>query len=323
MTEPYILFADSALPLPAYWLALAAAFLLSAACLFFQAKAQKQPVKLPASFLLLALPLALLLGRLIYSLVQMDQVFFDEMGEYAGLAAFFRPSSHGFSVVGVLLGVLLASLLAAKINKTPVLGLLDLIAAPGALLFALARLAEPLNAQGYGEAVEHPLLQFFPLSILNEMGDRLLNIAFIEALLALLILVCLLVFRRQLAVPGRRAVFFLVFFTLSQIIPESLRRDDALFIFIFARVTQVGYMLVFAGVAVYLAIRERKLALPGVKTALYSLITLLLIGLCILCEFALDKSNLSKLLVYAVMACALVIMAALSWARMLKERKTP
>lgn len=316
MAEPLYLFMESALPIPLYWLGLFLALLACAGLFLLTAGSQGIKKGTAASFLALALPLALLLGRLVYALVQQETIFYDEMGEYGGLAAFFLPGINGFNIIGAMAGILAAAFLAARFSRVPLIRLLDAAAIPAALLFTLARLLEPLGGQGYGEAVYAPFPQFYPFSLENDMGERLLLVSFLSALLAFIVLLVLLIKRKGLARPGFKTVFLLVFLAIPQIIPESLRRDDVLFIFIFARVTQVGYMLLYAGTSLYVLLRSKARGVPAGRLALKGVLILLLIGVCIGCEFALDKTNYPKEAIYAVFVLALSLMAGLTWKSM-------
>lgn len=318
MIEPLYLFPESPSPLPAYWLGLLLAFL---ACgLWFLLSVRKGGLKKGAApaFLALALLLALLLGRAIFVLVRYETIFFDEMGEYVGLKHFFLPAAHGFSVAGVFLGALLAGFITARAFGIPAFAVFDRAAAPAALLFTLARLMEPLSGQGYGVQVTPPFPQFLPFSLDIGLGERLLSASFLSALLAFAVFLVLLLQRGPLKNAGFPTVFLLVFLTVPQIFPDSLRRDDALFIFVFARVSQIGFMLIFAGTALYVLLRSAARGAPRTGLIMQGLATLLLIGVCIGCEFALDKTNLPKAAVYLVLVLALGLMAFLTWRRMAK-----
>jgi prolipoprotein diacylglyceryltransferase len=292
--------------------------LLSAVLMHYQARRQGLKKLLVPVFLGLALPLSLFFARLIFSLVRFEEVFLNEFGEFRGLQIFFQPETHGFSIIGTILGTLLAGFFSSRLLGHRPGSVLDSAAAPSALLIALARLIEPLNGQGYGEPVSSPYLGFFPLSLTNDWGERLLSVSFIEGVLALALFAVLIAGLRRLGRPGMKALFFLVFFSLSQILPESWRRDDVLFIFIFARVTQVGYAALFAGAVAYLGVLAVRR--DGMSRALLCewLLTALGVLVCVGCEFALDKTNLPDLLVYLVMASTLLGMALITWRRMLK-----
>lgn len=318
MTEPLYLFAGSAFPLPAYWAGLFLALLLCMALFCRQARREGTAKVRIIAFLATAVLLSLFLGRLIYALNRRDDIFFDELGEYNGLSAFFTPEPHGFSVIGVISGVLAAAFLVSRITRSQMTGLLDQAAAPAVLLFVLARLLEPLSGKGQGEIVEAPFLQIFPFSLENDMGERVLSVSFLSALLALAVFLALVLWRRGLAGKGFRAVFALNFLCIPQIIPESLRLD-ALFVFIFARVTQIGYMLIYSGTTLYVLLRQGKRGVPAARLALRGLCTLVLIGVCIGCEFALDKTNYPKPAIYLVFAATLCALALMTWRQM--ERK--
>ncbi len=318
MTEPVFWFEYTGASLPAYWVLMGLFLILSAFLMHRQARGRGKEKLLVPVFFCLALPLALFFARLLFSLVRFEEVFLDEFGEFKGLGSFFQPESHGFSIIGNILGVLFASLLTAKLLGLRPGSVLDTAAAPSALLIVLARLIEPLNGQGYGEPVSSPLLGFFPLSLTNDWGERLLSVSFIESVLAFILFVGLIAVSKRFHTPGMKAAFFLVFFTLSQILPESWRRDDVLFIIIFARVTQVGYAALFTGAAAYvgvLAVRRN-----GMSKTLLSEWALTALGVlvCVGCEFALDKTNLPNLLVYLVMAFSLLGMSLMTGRRMMK-----
>ncbi len=318
MTEPVYWFAHTSFPLPAYWVLMGLFLLLSSLLMHHQKRGQGHKKALVPVFLFLALPLALFFARLIFSFVRFEEVFLDEFGEFKGLGSFFQPESHGFSIIGNMLGGLLAALLTAKLLGLNPGYVLDSAAAPAALLIGLARLIEPLNGQGYGEMVSSPFLGFFPLSLTNDWGESLLSVSFIEGVLALTLLAVLLAASKRFFRPGMKALFFLVFFSLSQILPESWRRDDVLFIFIFARVTQVGYAALFMGAVACLGVLAVRR--DGFSCTLLCewFLTVFGVLVCVGCEFALDKTNLPDLLVYLVMALTLSGLALITGRRMMK-----
>lgn len=254
----------------------------------------------------LAAALGMILARAIYCAVRWDWVFLDEMGNFSGVLSFFDLSKGGMNVIGVICGVLLAAPVAAAITREPAARYLDNAALPALALFILARAIEPLSGQGYGDLLFEPALCFFPLALANDMGDYCLAVCFIEAVLALAVLICVLVLRKGIRRSGTLAQYALVLLCLSQILPESLRWDDVLYVFVFARVTHLGLAVLLGLTLIRLLVQGGRRGLSAGAIALEAAGFVAGIGLCIATIFALDKTNLPKLLVYAVMLLSLV-----------------
>ena len=252
--------------------------------------------------------LGLLLGRGVYCAVRTD-LFLDPFGRSLGLAPFFDLNLGSLSVIGILAGVLLAALLFALSGKCSASAVLDAAVLPGLLLFSALRFIEPLSGQGFGPITESSLLGRIPFGIQNGWGEWSLSVCFLEGVLLLVIALCL--WKCRTNKTGTLVLFALVLVSASQIVPESLRRDGALRIFIFARVTQIGYAVMLFGAAVAAWIRGSRRGLAG-KTILTEAAEVLL-GVLLLIggEFALDKTEWSNVLIYAVMLLVLAAMAVL------------
>lgn len=270
-------------------------------------------------FSLLAAALGLFLGRAVYCGVRFTRLFYDPMGDYIGLAPFLDLSQGGVNVIGVILGVLLSALLVGAISGRGGLSLLDSGAVPGLALFAWARFVEPLSGKGFGDLVTVEALSRFPFAIENPQGDLVLSVCFIEAVLAALIALAMLIAGHFCRKKGTLAGVALALLCVSQIMPDSLRLDDVLFLFIFARVSQMGYGVLLLGVLIAGLIRGGKRGLSGKTIALEVILLLLGIGVIVGAEFALDKTNWPDLWVYCGMIAALMFMGILVVRRLAKE----
>lgn len=286
------------------------------AIVFSKGKAKKEAV---AVYGLLAGVLGLFVGRLVYCAVQFEFMFYDEIGNYAGLAPFFQWGNGRLNMGGILLGLLLAAPLAARITKEKCSTLLDAAAFPGLFLYAALRFIEPLSGQGYGEWVENEALWFQPLCITNEWGDWMLSVCFIEGLLTLILAIVLFLFRSRAKCPGTLARYALFLFCAVQVLPHCLRCDDVLFVFIFARVNHIVWACILFFTHLFTLIKGKKRGLASKTIWLESLLMLLGEVVCIATIFALDKTNLPDLLVYFVMAVTLGLMAFLACRRIHKE----
>ena len=272
-----------------------------------------------AAFALLSVVLGLFLGRVVYCGVRFDKLFYDPMGDYLGLAPFLDPSLGGVNVIGVIIGVLLSALLVGAVSGRGGLALLDSGAVPGMAFFAWARFVEPLGGTGFGDLITNPELCRFPFAIENGWGDYALSVCFIEAVLAAVIALTMLIVGHFCRKKGTLAGITLALLCVSQIMPDSLRQDDVLFLFIFARVSQMGYGMILMGVLIAGLIRGGKRGLSGKTIALEIFLLLLGIGVIIGAEFALDKTNWSDTAVYAGMIAALLFMGVLVIRRLAKE----
>lgn len=302
-----------------YFLLLVAGFVI--ACAGVDAAAERAGVKSLGAILysLLSAVLAVVLGRIVYCAVRFDWLFYDELGEFTGLWPLIDPKAGSLNVIGVLLGCLLAAPIAGAITKQKASSYLHCAAIPGVFLFAFARLIEPLSGQGYGEMLSNEKFCFFPLALENGMGEYALSVCFIEAVLALIVGIVLLFLRSRYEKPVSLGLAALTLLAVSQIVPESLRRDDVLYLFIFARVTQIGYAVILAGSLFAALAMGIKRGLGKGRAFAEALLMLLGIAACVGGEFALDKTNLPNLVVYLAMIAVLIGLALLNLGRIRKE----
>ena len=312
---PYVSFLGGDVTL--FCLLAAALCLLAGAGMIYLWRKKGRGVRAAALFCAGSALRGLLLGRAVYCAVRFDSIFYDEMGDYAGLSRFFTMETGGLNVLGILAGCLLTAWIVSKVTGDRPGELLDAAALPGLLLFAAIRLIEPLSGQGYGMLIEQGALQWAPLSIDNGWGTWSLSVCFIEAVL--LLVSALLVWRLPVKRPGARAMLALALIAGLQIVPETLRQDDVLWILIFAPLTQIGYAVLLFG-TLFAALR----GFPR-KTALREL-GLLLAGIALLTgdEFALDKSDWPHLLIYAGMIAVSAAMTGMTVRRILiRDRQAP
>lgn len=275
--------------IPTYALLMAVGFLLTLALGIVLGKRKGLRGSSVCLYGVLAAALGLLIGRGVYCAVRWDMVFVNEWGEFGSPLAFFNIWAGSINVMGVVAGLLLAAPLAALITKEKAAAYLDAAVIPGLLLYIFARAVEPFSGQGYG---------FFM--------DTEVSVSAIELVLTALVLVSVILLGKKVRRPGTLAQYALVLWCLVQILPESLRCDEALFVLVFARVTHLGLAFTIGLTLIRLLVQEGKLGLDT-KSIILDLVGLAFgIGLCIATIFALDKTNLPQLLVYGVMILSLV-----------------
>ena len=290
-----------------YSLAIAGAALLSGLllCLLLRGKGE-DPLGL---FLLTGLG-ALLGARLVYCLATLPTILAD----YGGIGFFLRLWQGGFALPGAFWGGTLAAFLYEKHRGTSLKPVAAPLLACGFLTLMIARIAEISTLQGLGDMVEEEGLQFFPFAVWSEYQYTwCIPVFFWEALAALAGLVFLLLRRKA---PGA-ALQGIGWLCASQILLESLREDDCIR-FGFTRFGQLACVVTLLGILIArLVLRKSK----GKEALCRLLGFLLLAGVMVGIEFALDRTDLSHLLLYLVMALALVGMYLVSIGKFREQKE--
>lgn len=304
------LFSLLGLPVTAH--GLGAAIALSACAILLLVHFQKSGLgqRTGEVFLLMALPLCLLLARTAFVLARV--YFFLERAD--GLA--FRLYQGGYTIWGALPGFLLAGLLSARACGQKAARVLDAAAPLGLLSIALLRFLEGLSQQGYGQEVGLPFLRFFPFAVMNEYGEMRHAVFVLEGLAALLFALWCWRFRPRR--PGDSTRLALILFCAFQLLFESFREDEYLS-WGFVRVGQL-----FSALTLFFLLLGGLFARGhqgSHRAPRHLLVTgfALLILLIIAIEFALDKTTLPTLLLYAVMSGACLGLFAITRAAALQK----
>ena len=274
--------------MPLHWPLAALCAVLCAGLYAFTAR-RKDLCRAALTHAALTAVLGLFLARAIYAAVCWYDIFLDAMGNFQGVGAFFDPTIGSMNVIGFLAGLLIAAPIAARLTRMNTAALLDASVVPALPMYILARLIEPLTGQGYGDLMEMEVC-----------------VCWLEAALTVLLLaVCILFLHKKCRRPGTYFQYALVLWCLTQILPESLRCDEALFVLVFARVTHLG-LAVTLGVTLLRLLVAGRIQLTA-KAVVLDIIGLAAgLGLAIGRIFALDKTNWPKPLVYLLMIVAIV-----------------
>ena len=290
--------------------AVLAACLLTAVCVWmvFRFRRARRKGGHAALYCAAAVLSALLVGRAVYCALR-PEIFLDPLGRFMGVGVFFNPTAGGISVIGALAGAMAGIALTARLLKAELPGIADLFAGPGLILLAGFCFLNPLRGQGYGPSVTSPLLCRVPLGIQNGWGGWALSVSFLEGVLMLL--AAGVVFRRKWLRKGSAALCAAGLLSLWMVLPESLRRDDVLRIFTFARGAQLGYALLLIAGSVIIWRRispagtRKRVRLRGAISLILGI--LLLVG----AEFALDKTDWPDGLIHLGMLAVLLGMTGL------------
>lgn len=271
-------------------------------------------------FGLIAIPVGIIAARLAFCLLNYE--LFDTYENPWLMFAFY---DGGFSMTGLLCGLVLAAYIAAKVMNTRFSSLLDVMCVPMGLFMAFARFGEQYTDLGVGKVVaENKLTELFPwLFVITRAGintEYRMAVFGYEAIAGVLIFSVVLVLfilslKDKNARLGDVALCFFVLYGASQTILESLR-DDGHMLIIFLRVAQVAAALMPIAATYIFAKRYRHIAGQGGKRLLatWAIIALCVVGLIFL-EFSLDGritwGNPSALRDYAIMTVLCILLAAM------------
>lgn len=227
--------------------------------------------RLPAvvGFALMVL-MGLFFARLVYCLARWDAIFMDpNSGDYLGMRPFFLPQSGGLNTFGALLGIGLALSWLKRIEGDRRTA--DQAALPAAVFFMLARLAEILSGQGYGDELMESGLDFFPFAVQNAFGGWHYAVFLYEGATLLGVALYLLGRSRKARKTHGDWLRFLTLFAVLHLFFEAMRRDDYLRLASngFIRLNQVFAMLLLVGLALLLT---RKGANKGKTLLWFSLV---------------------------------------------------
>ncbi len=257
---------------------------------------------------------AALLSHFLYTLVDMENTLYDHSIGYA--LAFWEK---GYMFTGGILGAALCLMVLSGKDRWV---LMESYAAGGALMLMAARVAEGFLGQGYGEYYEgiSPLCRF-PFMVYDPYYEAWAWALFmLEALVALCLFLWLL--KRKAAFPGDSALVLLGLYGSTQILLESLRRDEFLR-WGFVRVEQVACAVLVLLVVCSYARRAAKNTDQRRPLLLCFALYVGMIILCVLLEFAMEGRIPFLVLLdvggcYAAMAgaCALLC-ACVLWMRSL------
>lgn len=282
------------------------------ALLAFSAKRHGLKPGSASQLMLLSVVLGLIVSRLVFSIFSWQHVFLDPMeGTFLGLLPFFKITHGGLSFYGMLLGVLLACALFARLTHQPVGMVMDAAAVPLGTFSVFALAAQILGGAGFGEEVA-PWLQWFPMAVVNTFEEW--NTAVFVYQAAAVLLITLWLARRQhvkLSTGnhqsfGEDMLRLLIPLNALQLFFEALRQDDypRLAANAFIRVNQLLPLAFLIGITVLLTKKAPRRAAGIWLPLLFS------IAAAIAAEFN-EKLPLPRELLYAVSLLAQVLLSVM------------
>lgn len=207
----------------------------------------------------------------------------------------FPLEPYFYAFGGGVLGYVLALCLTARLSRRSLAQISAVFVPAGLVIAAALRMAEALSDFGWGDMLDHALLQRYPFAIQNMYGEWCAAVFNLEALAALGVL-ALVLRRRQHALPVA-----LVWWAATQIFCESLRIESIQWGFV--RVQQLLSAIIIAAVMLVFSLRasRRSLLLSWSGFAVCA-------GLVVFLEYAIDKMPWPTFLNYVAMAVAVSCM---------------
>ena len=251
----------------------------------------------------------------------LSRVFFGlldaSLGQVMPVWAMIRLSVGGYSLYGALAGACVGMWISAKALKAKAGDYLDLLA-PAFLAFTVfERLGEScIDGFGWSRGIESAILHQPWLAVVDEYDSWYLMTWRLEIVIALILLTILVIDVLKPHKSGHTFLKYMMLFGATQIIMESLRYDQHMTIRSFVRMEQIFSMVLLGVAVIILAVRQWKahckLALSGLIAI--PVVTAAAVGI----EFAIDRTNVSRLLLYAAF---ILLICALAWIgfRLLKE----
>ena len=289
-----------------FGLGMAGAMLLMLAVMGGWCHARKLGYGVFIRFAALAVPLTLLCSRALFVLA--DCTYYLTTLSNPALALRFWDG--GYSLVGAVLGFMLAAWLREKATRLPGKPLLDGAALALPLGIFVERLCEPGTDMGMGKAIATPAFMFLgvedPLT-----GEWVHPVFYYEAAVAGILFVVLLICAlRRKKTTGSLLGIFTVLFAATQIFFECMRNDNHMVVH-FVPVQQVAELLMLLTV---LGCWTKRLAKKGTKKSQIMLIWLTVIvcvALTVFMEFRIDRGSM-KLLYYSVIALCMAVVSVLA-----------
>lgn len=216
----------------------------------YRAKKNGYESDLIFDFILIALPAAIVCARLYY-------VFFEWQDYVKNPLKIFATREGGLAIYGGVIGGFLSAVVFCKINKFPLLKLIDL-AIPSLILGqAIGRWGNFMNQEAYGEIIRDPKFQFFPYGVyIDAVSEWHQATFFYESMWTLLLFIIVLFIAGKTKKDGILLSVYLIGYGSARFFIEGLR-TDSLYLFAGIRVSQMlSLLLVVGGVFLLVLIKK-------------------------------------------------------------------
>ncbi len=305
--EGMIAFRIGELPVYTFGMVIALGTLLFSGCFALEMKKRKLLSGFPlcACFAVLC---GFVLGRLFFCLL--DQSFLADRP----LSDILHPDYGGFSMIGALFGAAAGILAGCHLQKLPFKPAFD-AAAPGMLLFVFGSRFGEWGSEELG--LSRPMRTEFLMGTFLD-SDGYMKVYLLEILAALVLLLITLCVLRKRYTHGGVMLGGMMLFGGTQVILESLKHDGHMS-FGFVGIQHVLSYLILVLALILLAVPmwnsgKKKLARGTM------LLVVPFAAACVLIEFLLDRTPVSRWLLYAAYVLLMLILCGMGFS-MLRERE--
>ena len=243
----------------------------------------------------------LLVSRVVFCLLN------RELGEFTPLSFWPQLSGGGWSLFGLIGGVWIGGLISARIAKENTFRILDALSLAILPLIAAERIGEN-RIEDFD--ISRPLDSRFLSGSFLAVGEDepCLATYYVAAAVAVILFVILALRLVRMEKAGNVMTSFMLLFGASSIVTESLRYDRFLSIS-FVGLQQIAAALMLAAGVI---VSVRQYSRPKTVLSAAAVISLpLMVGAVIGLEFALDRTNWNKILIYILMIITVGIPAGL------------
>ena len=228
------------------------------ACLLagWRAKRAGYKTDLILDFVLWAIPIAVVCARLYYVIFEWDYYSQD-------LTRILAFREGGLAIYGGVIGGIATAVIFCRIQRFPLLRLMD-FAMPSLILGqAIGRWGNFVNQEAFGNRITDPGLQFFPYGVyIERLGEWHQATFFYESMWNLAVFIIMMLVARKVKKAGWMTVLYFVGYGLGRFFIEGLRADS-LYLIPGLRVSQlVSLMLIGAGIVMAWLIKSGRLTAP-------------------------------------------------------------
>ena len=218
-------------------------------------RAQKAGYKtdLIIDFVLFAVPIAIICARIYYVIFEWEYYSQD-------LRQIFNIRGGGLAIFGGVIGGIATAIVFCKIQKFPLLRLMD-FAMPSLLLGQIiGRWGNFVNQEAFGNVITNPDLQFFPYGVfIEELQEWHQATFFYESASNLILFIIMMIVARRVKKDGWMTVLYLAGYGAIRCFIEGLRADS-LYLIPGVRVSQLlSVVLIGIGLGIAWGIHSGRL----------------------------------------------------------------
>ena len=201
-------------------------------------------------FVLFAIPIGIICARLYYVAFEWEYYAQD-------LSKILAIREGGLAIYGGVIGGITTAVVFAKINKFPLLRLLDFVMPSLALGQAIGRWGNFANQEAFGNLITDPKLQFFPYGVyIDHLEEWHQATFFYESMANITLFILMMILVRKVKKDGWMLATYFMGYGCIRFFVEGLRADS-LYLVPGIRVSQMlSAILILFGLGIAWAIRS-------------------------------------------------------------------